>query len=99
MYTEDTIYQCDIPLRLTYMHTALSSYDNVDCHDNFSDHTAVKCVLDVKVRHANRTSPCRDNNCNHAWSKAFDLMISNMHTNPFKKTTYAILLSLKSCVM
>ncbi len=27
----------------------LSSYDEVDSRDNLSDHSAVKCVLDVKV--------------------------------------------------
>ncbi len=48
----------------------LSSYNEVDCHDNLSDHSAVKYVLDVKVTYTNRTSPSRDNNCRPAWSKA-----------------------------
>ncbi len=50
----------------------LSSYDEVGSHDNFSDHSTVKCVLAVKVMHANRTSPGRDNNCRPAFSNASD---------------------------
>ncbi len=38
------------------MGDTLSSYDEMDSHINFSDHSAVNCVLDVKVTHANRTS-------------------------------------------
>ncbi len=54
------------------MGDTLSSYDEVAGHDNFSDHSAVKCVLDVKITYANRTSLGRDNNCRSTWSKSSD---------------------------
>ncbi len=48
----------------------LSSYDEIDSHDNFSDHIAVKCVLNVNVIYCHRSATVQEKTSLPAWSKS-----------------------------
>ncbi len=47
----------------------LLSYDEIDSHDNFSNHITVKCVLYVNVIYCHMSATVQVNTSLHAWSK------------------------------
>ncbi len=48
----------------------LLSYDEIDSHDNFSDHIAVKCVLNVKDIYCHSSATVHEKTSLPAWSKS-----------------------------